>query len=371
MIKVNQILKRLELIKTAIAIEDEEIIELQELKLKTLSIDNKVEDILQLLEKDDYHHALIQIEGYLQKQSGVAIYEDKEAAALKLELKALEQKLQRLSEKRDEYLNEFSEFNTEYSLRLGKIIGKILKLKEELLQRKIREKQEVFDEIKQEYEDLKQEVNDLEKELEDLDEFDDEYDELYEELQRQKEQLNKKRKETKRAKKEVEEDEEFQEYEEVKEDYEKFNKEYEEVINQERFELDEKEKKELKKLFRKASRLCHPDIVTNEHKEQAHRIMTQLNEAYRQKDLHQVKIILASLQNGIVFEVASDKINDTKILKAKIVDIRGKIDAVGTEIEELQEDDTFKTLREIDDWDEYFDEMREQLQAQYSALLDM
>jgi hypothetical protein len=57
-------------------------------------------------------------------------------------------------------------------------------------------------------------------------------------------------------------------------------------------------------------------------------LMSRLNDAYAQKDLQTVQKILDSLENGIVFEIASDKINNVKILKAKIVDIREKIDMV-------------------------------------------
>jgi len=363
-----KILKRLELIKTAITIEDEEIIELQIQKLKTYDIDAEVASILNYLASNGYADALAQIDIYVQKYSGMVVYEDKEVNALKLELKVLEHKLQEMSEKKNEYLNDINEFNVEYSLHLGELIRNILKLKEELLQKKVKEKQESFKETKKEYEDLKQEVNDLERHLEELDEFDDAYDEVYEELQDRKEQLNAKRKETKQAKEALEEDESFQAYEEVKEDYKEFNKEYEEVVSQERFELNEEEQKELKKLFRQASRLCHPDIVTDELKDQAHKIMAQLNEAYKQKDLQQVKKVLASLESGIVFEVASDKINDSEVLKAKILDIREKIDDMKSELEEIQDDDTFKTLQNIDNLDTYFETMKEQLQIQYDSL---
>jgi len=365
---MKQILKRLELIKTAIAIEDAEIIELQVLKLKTFTKDEKVEKILQLLEMNEYADALVRIEDYTKKYSGVVVHEDKEIGALKLELKVLEEKLQALSEEKNEYLNEINEFNMEYNLQLGELIREILKLKEEHLQREVKEMQEAFNEAKHEYENLKQEVNALEEELKKLDEFDDEYDELYEELQKRKEQLNKKRKEAKKAKDTLEEDELFHEYEEVKEDYGEFNKEYEEIISKERFELNDDEQKELKKLFRQASRLCHPDIVTDELKRQAHEIMAQLNDAYRQKDLRQVRKILASLESGIIFEAASDKISDAKSLKARIADIREQLNATTVEIEKIQKDETFKTIQEIDDLDNYFAEMKEQLQNQYKTL---
>ena len=373
---MEQILKRLELIKTGIAIEDEEIIEMQTLKIASLDTDDDIREILTLLENSNFTMALTEIETYLTRYSGLTLYQDQELSGLKMELKILESKLQALSEERTEYLNEIDEFNTRYSLHLGVTIRNILELKEKLLKRKIEKKQKKFEDLKREYEDIKSIVVELEEKLENLDEFDDAYDELYEELQEYKERLNEKRKETKQAKEDLEEDEAFEEYEDVREDYREFSREYEEVISQERFELGEEEKKELKKFFRKASRLCHPDIVADELKEQAHEIMAELNEAYKQQDIEQVKKILHALENGTHFELASDKINDKELLKAKIDSIRENIEALRMELTEIKEDETYKTLQEIDDLESYFDEMKdlllqemERLQKEYEDTL--
>jgi len=74
------------------------------------------------------------------------------------------------------------------------------------------------------------------------------------------------------------------EFEEANSDYEKFNEQYEvskkEIINL----LDEKQKKELKKNYRKASKLCHPDIVNENLKFQAQEIFRELRLAYEQND---------------------------------------------------------------------------------------
>lgn len=367
---MQQILKRLELIKTGITIEDEEIIEMQMLKIASLNADNDVKDILKLLKENNFTRALAYIDAYLTRYSGLALYQDQELSGLKMELKVLEAELQALSEERVEYLNEIDEFNTRYSLHLGETIRKILELKEKILKRVIEKKQQRFENLKREYDEIKSVVEDLEERLAQLDEFDDAYDELYEELQKQKEKLNEKRKETKQAKVELEEDEAFEAYEEVKEDYEEFNKEYKEVLSQERFELDEEEKKELKKLFRKASRLCHPDIVADELKEQAHEIMAELNEAYKQQDIDKVKKILHALENGTGFEVASDKINDKELLKTKIGSIREDIEALKAELTEIKEDETYKTLQEIDDLESYLDEMKDALAQEMDRLQD-
>ena len=363
-----KILKRLELIKTAISIEDEEIIELQVVKLETLDVDEDMLEILQLLKGSDYVTGLSKIESYVQRHIGMVVYEDKEISALKLELKALESKLQTLSEEKTEYLNDINEFNVQYNLHLGGLIQKILKLKKEIFQNRIKIKQESFENLHSEYSDLKEEVDTFEEELAGIDAFDDEYDALYEKVQNLKEQLNEKRKETKQAKEELKDDEVFQEYEEVKEDYEEFSKEYEESINQQKFELNDEEQKELKKLFRKASRLCHPDIVADKLKQQAHEVMAELNQAYKEKDLERVKKILASLESGMVFEVASDKINDKALLRAKITDMRDKIEELNVEIGSIKEDETYEILTEIDDLEDYFGTMKDNLQTQLNNL---
>ncbi len=379
---MQKILKRLELIKTAITLEDEEIIELQVMKLNSMEYDVGIKSILNKIEDKDYGNVVLEIESYLQKYSGMVVHEDKELQGLRLELKALEKKLQELSSIKNEYLNDINDFHVQYKLRLGDVIQKILNIKEELLQEIVQEKKDAFEELKDEYKTLKEEYKEQksqkdtkEQELEEMDEFDDGYDELYEELQELKDELNekeqelnKKRKETKQAKEEYEEDEVTQEYEEVKQDSEEFSREYEEVKQEERFELNDDEKQELKKLFRKASRICHPDIVSDELKEQAHGIMQQLNEAYKKRDLKAVKEMLISLESGKSFDVASDTIDDKDLLRSKIVEIREMIYQIKTEIETIEEDEAVQILNEYDDIKEYLSALEEELESEYERL---
>ena len=377
---MHQILKRLELIKTAISIDDEEIIELQVMKLEKLTLDDEVQTILTKLESLDYGSVMLDIESYLVKYSGVVVYEDKELQGLRLELKALEKKLQELSEEKNEYLNDIHEFNVQYHLHLGGIIQKILKLKEELLFASMQKIKDAYEEMKKEYETIKDEHKDLksqkeakEQELEEMDEFDDGYDELYEELQELKDELNQKeqevnekRKETKQAKEEFEEDEVTQEYEDVKQDSQEFNKEYEEVQNEDRLEISDEEKKELKLLFRKASKLCHPDIVSDELKEQATEIMQRLNGAYGERNIKEIRKILASLESGSGFGLASDTIDNKDVLKSKIMDIRDIIHQNEIDIAAIKEDDVIQILN--DDVDEYFDGIEMELEDEYDRL---
>lgn len=379
---MQKILKRLELIKTAISLEDEEIIELQVMKLSSVEDNEALAHILDRIESKDYGAVVLAIEAYLERFAGMVVYEDREVQGLRLELKVLEKKLQELSGLKSEYLNDIEGFNIRYHLRFGELIQKILRRKEEILAEAIRVKKEAFEAIKEEYQTLKEGYENLksqkeakEQELDALDEFDDGYDEKYEAfrafkeaLDEKEQELNEKRKETKQAKDEYEEDEVTQEYEEVKKDSDEFHKEYEEIKKEERVEINEQERAELKKLYRKASRLCHPDLVSQELIEQATQMMKALNNAYAKQDINAVREILISLENGRGFDVASDTIQDKTLLKEKIVEVREMINENEEEIERIKEDEIMEILNENEDIEVYFDKVEEQLKAEYERL---
>jgi hypothetical protein len=384
---MTQILKRLEIIKSCITIEDEEIIELQVMKLSKMQIDDDVKTILLNLENLDYSSAVVGIESYLKRYSGVVKYIDTEAQGLKLELKTLELKFQELVEQKTEYLNDIEEFNREYNLHLGEIIKNILNLKKEILykktikQQKKKEKYQedikTFEDTKETIVELKSTISELEDALDSIDENDENYKELSEAYNELKEELEKLEDELELQEEELEKTKEFiedetieQEYEEVKSHYEEFENEYKHT--KESFEnsiqLNEDDKKELKLLYKKAARLCHPDIVPDELKEKAHDLMQKLNEAYSQKDISKVKEILYSLQNGTSFEVSSETIEDKELLKIKIKEYLKNIESIKTEIEEIKEDVTYQTILEIDDWDEYFKNLKDEFEIEKKRL---
>ena len=379
---MTQTLKRLELIKTAIAIEDEEIIQLQLAKFKTLEVDDEVSNILLSIQNNDYENVVSAIEDYISKCIGVVVYNDKELQGLRLELKIIERQLQELSQEKNEYLNNIYDFNIQYNLNLGDLIEEILNIKQEMLHKInteneaiLKAKKEAYIDIKIKFDNLKHTKEKLEEELEDLDPFDDAYDELYEELQELKEELNEKeqelnekRKEVKQAKKEYEEDEATHEYEEAKKEYEEFSYEHEELKNEDLFDLSEEEEQELKQAYRKASKLCHPDIVTAELKEQAQVVFIKLNNTYSKKDLQKVKEILLNLDNGNGFDMASDTITDKAVLKFKIANLRNIIIIIEQEIEEIRADEAFEIIDEIEDWDVYFEDIKEQLEKELDNL---
>ena len=127
-----KIIKRLELIKTAIALEDEEIIELQVMKLNNIEYDTKIEQILVLISDNRYEQVINLIDTYIEGYNGVIIYEDPQIQGLKVELKILEKKLQNLNEEKSEYTHIINDFNAQSNLKLGDLIREILRLRKEL-----------------------------------------------------------------------------------------------------------------------------------------------------------------------------------------------------------------------------------------------
>ena len=391
--------KRLKLLSLALEYEDYDIVEILISKILEINdLDNKVVDIITNVEFNlrfhQFEHSLNEISDYLNKklqQSTTIIkYDDIELLELKQELKKLEIKFQELIEQKTEYLNDIEEFNTQYNIHLGELIRTILNLKKEILYKKTIKHQKlkkqfkanknICDETKQTIDELKNTVVELEEILENIDEDDENYeeiksayDEIKEELENLEDELIIQEEELEKIKEKIEEDEVFEEeYEEAKSTYEEFDNEYEHIKDTQKDvqKLNDEDKKELKSLYKRAAKLCHPDIVSEEFKEKAHEIMQSLNDAYSKKDISQVKKILLSLENGTTFKTLSNDLDNKELLLSKIKEFEQNIIDLQAEIETIKEDDTYTTISELENWDEYFEELKTELQKEKDMLED-
>ena len=104
-------LKRLEILKTALELDDELFVDSLLDGFEPFR-DEAIGAIVEAVYAFDYLSAKEKIENYLAKYSkDVAMYEDREIPNLKIELKMVELKLQNLSEAKNEYLRELADFN--------------------------------------------------------------------------------------------------------------------------------------------------------------------------------------------------------------------------------------------------------------------
>lgn len=294
---LSKIIKRLELIKSLISLEEEDEIEAHIFKLEKFSGSPELESIIISLKEKSYSNAAIAIETFINQHNNISIFIDPEIDGLKLEAKSLEAKLNRLSNEKADLEKLIHEFGVRHNKELGELILKILKYR-------------------------KTKAKGTPKEAE------------------------------------------------AEEDYKNYSQEFEVSKNEKVADLTEEELIEIKKKYRKASKLCHPDVVSEDQKELADKLFTELNRAYEQNDLKKVTEILENLKKGNFFVSKSDTITEKQLMKAEIEKLKIRITELQQEMQLIKESDAYKTISSIKDWDVYFKETKEKLENQAKELED-
>ena len=296
-------------------------------------------------------------------------------------LKKLEQELQDLTQTRDEYTSLIEEFSILHDFKVGEIISEILTIKEKKSRQKALKKINKYTRLEKRYLELKEiyeilliERDIIKKRLRNLDENTPEYLEVEKEYEILREKttkalvkMNKAKKNYFIEKEQYNNDEDCIVFETIKMTREQFEEELKEIKKEDEIKLSKQMKAELKNLYKKASKLCHPDIVMEEQREEANRTFQQLNEAYKSKDLNQVKEIYENLKNSH-FINTSDSDAVIKVIKNKISNIEGTIGSVKDEIVIIQNDETFNLIQSIDDWDKYFEQLIKELKEELKNL---
>ena len=296
---LSKIIKRLEIIKNFVILEEIDEISRSASKLEQYIFNSDIDEIIDLIQKEDFGDAIHKIESFINKNQQLSIWSDPEIAALKLEIKNLENQINAFDNEKTELEKTLADFQHQHSIELGEIILEILKL------RKIKFK------------------DDKEK------------------------------------------------FEEAKRDEEEYQGQFEAEKEKDIQDLNEEQKKELKKKFRKATTLCHPDKFSNAPiavQKQAEEIFKELNEANAKNDLTRVTEILENLEKGILKSEKGDSISDKEILRATINRLKAKLKNIEFEILNIKQSDTFKTVSSIEDWDIYFEQTKEKLKSELEEL---
>jgi hypothetical protein len=307
---MKQTLSILTLIKASIIVGDREaaLLQINKLKAQAMEIDNDVLAIVGELDDFNYSKAIMLIEDYLSKHSDIVPHIDKELQGLKLELIALEECLEALTLSHVECLNAINEFNTLQDRVIGPIIVEIMQLKARI------------NEVLGGSDDYSEELN--------------------------------------------------KQFENAQQEYEEFWKAYNATKNHSEFyyDLSDDNKKLLKRLYKKASRLCHPDKVSEKLKPQANQIFSELSKAHVNNDLPRVQEILEELEKGVGFALDSYSIDDKEVAQAQIKKIRQKIQEAEAEIQKVKADKVYKIIEENDDIYSYLEQMTEPLEKERDEL---
>lgn len=152
------------------------------------------------------------------------------------------------------------------------------------------------------------------------------------------------------------------EYEDAEKDYQEFTSNYKQSKKEFQFHLNEEDKKLLQKLFRKASKLCHPDIVAEEMKDLAQKVFVELNNAYYKNDLEKIKDICNQLENQeFRFIHITEKVTEYQRLNQIVNKLENDIKVLKKDIFELEHSDAYLTIKELDNWNFHFEKIRNKL----------
>ena len=292
---IEIIIKRLEIIKNFILLEDIDDISIAVEKLKIYQFNEDVKTIITSISNKEFAKAITTIQEFINSYQQITIWNDPEIAGIKLEIKILESQINAFDNEKIELEKVISDFQHRHTIELGEVILEVLRL------RKIK------------YKNHKKET-------------------------------------------------------EAEEDFNNYSKQYETEKDKKQFELDEEEKLELKKKFRKATTMCHPDKVSEEQKAEAEEIFIELKKAYDEHDLEKVNQLLHDLENGKKFVSQADSISEKEKLKITLEKLKQKLKGIENEIISLKETEIFTTINNITNWDNYFTETKTQLEEELQNL---
>lgn len=293
---INKIIKRLEILKNYIQLEDVEELHKEAGKLLEYKFNTDILEIITALEMREYAAAVNKIQQFISQNQQIITWSDPEISALKLQIKLLENQLNAYYNEKAELEKILLEFQHRHHIELGSIILEILKL------RKIK------------YRHDKEKV------------------------------------------KEAEQDER------------QYSENYKREKERKHYELTAEERAELKKKYRKATHLCHPDKVSEEYKDRAQHIFIELIEAYNSNDLQKVTELLNNLEHGVYFKSQSETISEKEKILQAIAELHKKVKALEEEIIAIKQSEQYKTIVSIEDWDTYFKETKEKLKKELEEL---
>ena len=292
---IEIIIKRLEIIKNFILLEDIDDISIAVEKLKIYQFNEDVRTIISSISNKEFAKAITTIQEFINSYQQITIWNDPEIAGIRLEIKILESQINAFDNEKIELEKVISDFQHRHTIELGEVILEVLRL------RKIK------------YKNHKKEA-------------------------------------------------------EAEEDFNNYSKQYETEKDKKQFELNEEEKLELKKKFRKATTMCHPDKVSEEQKAEAEEIFIELKKAYDEHDLEKVNQLLHDLENGKKFVSQADSISEKEKLKITLEKLKQKLKGIENEIISLKETEIFTTINNITNWDNYFTETKTQLEEELQNL---
>lgn len=346
---MSQLRTRLELLKSLIALEEDELIAAQIDHLRPhIDIQPTLANLITLLEQGRYSQSLELVSQLLHTTTGLISADETEYAACRMELKRLEIRLSQHLDQLNELQANVEEFNSRHHTQLGSQLTQILQWQQSLregdlqLARMPLRRREAS--IRRKRRELEEELAAMQKALE------------AETVRLQAEQA-------------------YREAEQKRREAEQDAKQYQQELAEQKLKptLSEEDRQLIKQIYRKAVKLAHPDLAPDADKEQCTQMMVALNQAREQQDLPRLIELLAQLEAGN-WGAQSNIFSSLDVLKKRIAALLSELDVVEQNIADLQQSEVGQVLEQYTDLDLYFHaqatalgEFLTQLEAQRQA----
>jgi hypothetical protein len=144
---LEKIIKRLEILKNFIILEDIDDIKNATAKLETYNFNEEINSIIEAIGKEEFSAVINKIQFFINSYQQVSIWKDPEVAGLKLEIKILENQLNAFDNEKIELEKVLSDFQHRHTIELGEIILEILKLRKAKYKEHIQKAQETEDDF--------------------------------------------------------------------------------------------------------------------------------------------------------------------------------------------------------------------------------
>lgn len=153
---ITALLKKLEVLKTLLRMEDTEYLDLRLKELESYLDDKNIALIHQTLRQKDYDNALVQIKEFLQYHQYLQECIEPPIDTLRREIQQIEEEITEISNEYSETQKTLQKFSTAHTESLGDILQKVLfqtKIKAEIEANQNEEKQAAFEEAQRDHEE--------------------------------------------------------------------------------------------------------------------------------------------------------------------------------------------------------------------------
>ncbi|GAB3769557.1 hypothetical protein GCM10028818_05790 [Spirosoma horti] len=152
--------------------------------------------------------------------------------------------------------------------------------------------------------------------------------------------------------------------------FEQTNRAVQEAIAHKPADLDDTAEQDLRRLYRKAVTLAHPDRHINDPDRvaQATAYMARLNDAYQRRDLAMVRRLVQDLTDGLLFMAPLETTQSMEVLQHLYQRLTGRNTTLQAEINRLKADDAYCRQTSLTDLMTHFAALREQMKQQINHL---